>query len=120
MEAEYTTDPNLLFDYNHHNVENLFDLFTSKFGQPGSPSYTRFNVTSEGLEVITYKTDAAGNKTEYNTIYVKRTKPHTFFEGIENIPVENMREGEKFIRDGQIYILKNGVIYNVIGQFSAQ
>ena len=120
MEAEYTTDPNLLFDYNHHNVENLFDLFTSKFGQPGSPSYTRFNVTSEGLEVITYKTDAAGNKTEYNTIYVKRTKPHTFFEGIENIPVENMREGEKFIRDGQIYILKNGVIYNVIGQKIAQ
>ena len=116
MEEEYTTDPNLLFDYNHHNVENLFDLFTSKFGQPGSPSYSRFNVTSDGIEVLTYKTDANGNKTLYNTINVKRTRPHGTATGMENISSDNVSDGEKFIRNGQIFIRKNGQVYDILGQ----
>ena len=120
MEDEYTEDPAILFDYKHHNVKDLFDLFTSRFGQPGSPSYSRFNVTSEGIEVITYKTDELFNKEEFNTIHVKRTKPHTIPTGYENIAEPVMREGEKFIKDGQLYILKDGRIYNVIGQKVAQ
>ncbi len=116
MEEEYTTDPSILFDYHHHNVNNLFDLFTSKFGQPGAPSYSRFNVTAQGIEVITYKTDAAGNKTVYNTIHVKRDAPHTVPLGYENVQVEQpVRNGEKFIRNGQLYIMKDGVTYNVLG-----
>ena len=116
MEEEYTTDPSILFDYHHHNVNNLFDLFTSKFGQPGAPSYSRFNVTNQGIEVITYKTDAAGNKTVYNTIHVKRDAPHTVPLGYENVQVEQpVRNGEKFIRNGQLYIMKDGVTYNVLG-----
>ena len=120
MEEEYTTDPTLLYDYKHHNVQNLFDLFTTKFGQPGAPSYSRFNVTSEGIEVQTYKTDAAGNKTVYNTINVKRTKPHTIPSGVEEINTNPVRDGEKFIRDGQVFIRLNGQIYNVLGQKVAQ
>ena len=46
MEEEYTTDPSILFDYHHHNVNNLFDMFNTKFGQPGATSYSRFNVTA--------------------------------------------------------------------------
>ena len=117
MDAEYTEDPALLYDYNHHNVKNLFDLFTTKFGQPGSPSYSRFNVTSNGIEVVTYKTDANGNKTVYNTINVKRTKPHTVPAGFDEVQTNsNVRDGEKFIHNGQIFIRKNGVIYNTLGQ----
>ena len=108
MEAEYTTDPDLLFDYSHHNVANLFDLFTSRFGQPGSPSYSRFNVTANGIEVVTYATDANGNKTEFNTIHVKRTAQHTIPDGIDYVAPVNPREGEKFIQNGQLYIKKNG------------
>jgi len=114
------TDPKL-FDNKHHNVKNLFDLFTSKFGQPGSPSYTRFNVTGEGIEMITYKTDAEGNKEVYNTIHVKRTKPHTLPTGFEDLRTnDQIRDGEKFIRNGQLFIRKDGQIYNVIGQKIAQ
>ena len=116
MEAEYTTDPELLFDYSHHNVENLFDLFSSRFGQPGSPSYTRFNVSAEGIEAVTYATDGEGNKTEFNTIHVKRTAQHTIPDGIDYVAPVNPREGEKFIQNGQLFILKNGQIYNVTGQ----
>ena len=116
MEAEYTTDPALLFDYHHHNVENLFDLFSSRFGQPGSPSYTRFNVSAEGIEAVTYATDGEGNKTEFNTIHVKRTAQHTIPDGIDYVAPVNPREGEKFIQNGQLFILKNGQIYNVTGQ----
>ena len=120
MIDEYTEDPSILFDYKHHNVKDLWSLFTSRFGQPGSPSYSRFNVTSNGIEVVTYKTDADGNKEVFNTINVKRTKPHTNASGIENVQSMNVREGEKFIRNGQLFILKNGQIYNVIGQKIAQ
>ena len=116
MEAEYTTDPSILFDYKHHNVLNLFDLFTSRFGQPGSPSYTRFNVTSEGIEMITYKTDAEGNKEVFNTINVKRTRPHSNPTGIENLSTDTGSEGEKFLRNGQLFIRKDGRIYNVLGE----
>ena len=120
MIDEYTEDLSILFDYKHHNVKNLWSLFTSRFGQPGSPSYSRFNVTDNGIEVVTYKTDANGNKEVFNTINVKRTKAHTVPSGIEYVQPMNIREGEKFIRDGQLFILKNGQIYNVIGQKIAQ
>ena len=120
MEEEYTTDPDLLFDYNHHNVENLFDLFTSKFGQPGSPSYTRFNVTSEYMEIVTYYLDENDNPLVFNTIRVKNGRK-SWYEGIDHTKADpNTIRSEKFIRDGQVYILKNGIVYNVIGQKIAQ
>ena len=118
MEEEYTTDPELLFDYNHHNVENLFDLFTSKFGQPGSPSYSRFNVSSECLEVVTYYLDENNIPQEYNTIRVKNSRK-SWYQGVENIQPEAIGS-QKFIRGGQLFIKKNGRIYNVIGQHIAQ
>ena len=116
MEEEYTTDPAILFDYSHHNVENLFDLFTSKFGQPGSPSYTRFNVTGEYLEIVTYYLDENDNPLVFNTIRVKNSRPSAT-QGIEN-PQEDATTiySGKFIRNGQLYILKNGITYNVVGQ----
>ena len=114
MEEEYTTDPELLFDYNHHNVENLFDLFTSKFGQPGSPSYSRFNVSSECLEVVTYYLDENNIPQEYNTIRVKNSRK-SWYQGVENIQPEAIGS-QKFIRNGQMYILKNGITYNTVGQ----
>ena len=120
MIDEYTEDPSILFDYKHHNVKDLWSLFTSRFGQPGSPSYSRFNVTNEGIEVVTYKTDDNGNKEVFNTIHVKRTKPHGNGQGLENIQFDKLNDGEKFIQNGQLYIKKNGRIYNVIGQFIAQ
>ena len=122
MDTTYTTDPTKLFDNHHHNVENLFNLFTSKFGQPGSPSWTRFNVTSEYIEVITYYLDkTTGEKKVFNTIRVKNSRPSSVPSGVENVQEGvNLRNGEKFIHDGQLYILKDGMIYNVIGQKIAQ
>ena len=117
MEENYTTDPEILFDNKHHNVKNLFDLFTSKFGQPGAPSYTRFNVSNAGIEMVTYKTDEDGNKEEYNTILVKRTRPHTLPTGFENgQSAVTPQEGQKFIRDGQVLIQRDGKTYNVLGE----
>ena len=119
MEAMYTTDPSILYDDNHHDVLNYFDLFTSMFGQPGSPSFTKFTVKSDCIEMNSYKADSNGNATLFNTMQVKRTKPHTAPQGYENVVVAP-KDGEKFIRNGQLYILKDGKIYNVIGQKIAQ
>lgn len=109
------TDPKL-FDNKHHNVKNLFDLFTSKFGQPGKPSYTRFNVSDQGIEVVTYSTDEDGNKTVYNTINVKRTKPHKGGTSTGMLNTAVLRDGSKFIRNGQVFIQRDGKTFNVLGE----
>ena len=114
LEAEYTTDPNLLFDGKHHNVANYFDLFTSMFGQPGAPSYSRFNVSAEGIEIKSYMTDDKGNSTLYNTVKIVNSKqPVT--TSIENAQTA-VREGEKFISNGQMYIRIGERIYNALGE----
>ncbi len=116
MEAEYTTDPAILFDYKHHNVKNLFDLFSSKFGQPGSPSYSRFNVTGDYIEIVTYKTDDNGNKEVFNTIRVKNSRPAHTGSGIPQTRDNDLNACSKYLRDGKLFVVKNGVTYNVIGQ----
>lgn len=65
-------------------MDNYYDLFTGKFGQPEAPSYTRVNVSDEGLELKTYAVDAEGHSNEYNTIRVVRTKEHTPPTGFNN------------------------------------
>ena len=121
MDTAYVADlaDPKLYDNHHHNVQNLFDLFTSKFGQPGSPSYTRFNVTAEAIEMVTYYLDENDKPQVFNTIRVQN-KRHGAQEGIENTTMVDVRDGQKFIRNGQLFILKDGRIYNVIGQKIAQ
>ena len=113
MEEKYTTDPAILYDDNHHDVLNYFDLFTGMFGQPGAPSFTKFTVRSTGIEVNSYTADSDGNATLINTMQIVRNATHT---GVENVKsAENVKEGEKFIRDGKILIRVNGETYTVLG-----
>ena len=85
------------------------------FGQPGSPSFTKFTVKNDGIEMNSYMADMNGNATLFNTMKVKRTQPHTAPQGVENVEMP-MVEGEKFLRNGQIFILKNGRVFNMLGQ----
>jgi hypothetical protein len=102
--------------YPQHKVKNYFDLFTGMFGQPGAPSFTKFTVKDDCIEMNSYTANMNGTANLINTMRVKRTKPHTVpFQAIENVNTP-MREGEKFIQNGQLYILKNGVVYNMLGQ----
>ena len=78
MENEYTTDPNLLTDDDHHNVLNYFDLFTGMFGQPEAPTFTKITVKDDCLEFNSYTADDdEGNVSLLNTMRVVRTKAHT-------------------------------------------
>lgn len=116
MESMYTNDPAELYDGQHHNVKDYFDLFTGMFGQPGAPSFTKFTVKDDCIELNSYTADSNGNATLFNTMRIKRTKPHTVpFLGLENVEMP-MVEGEKFIRNGQIFIFKNGRVFNMLGQ----
>lgn len=102
--------------YDKHKVTNYFDLFTGMFGQPGAPSFTKFTVKNDCIEVNSYKANPDGSSTIFNTMRIKRNKAHTVpFLGLENVQTP-MQEGEKFIRDGQLLILKNGRVYNMLGQ----
>ena len=100
--------------YEKHKVTNYFDLFTGMFGQPKAPSFTKFTVKDDCIEMNSYTANSSGQATLINTMRVVRNKQHT--TGLEEIPVENLRNGQKFIRNGQLYILKDGKIFNIFGQ----
>ena len=118
MEREYTTDYSLLFDGNHHNVENYFDLFTGMFGQPEAPTFTKITVKEDCLEFNSYTADDdEGNVTLINTMRIVRNREHTVTELHEGVETPKaVKEGDKFIRDGQLFILRDGRVFNAIGQ----
>ena len=101
--------------YDKHQVENYFDLFTGFFGQPGAPSYTRFTVKSDGIELNSFTADKDGNAKPLNTMRVVRNTPHTAPSGVM-IPVAEPEDGQKFFQDGMLFIRRDGKTYNVLGQ----
>ena len=101
-------------NYDKHKVTNYFDLFTGMFGQPGAPSFTKFTVKSDGIEMNSYTANSNGQATLINTMKVVRNTPHTW-SGIEQIDAEKLADGTKFVRDNQILIRKDGKTYNVLG-----
>ena len=103
-------------NYKKHYVENYFDLFTGMFGQPGAPSFTKFTVKSDCIEINSYTADSNGDAKLLNSMKVKRTKEHTPPTAIENVNAKNVRNGEKFISGGQMYIRINDKTYNVLGE----
>lgn len=118
MEREYTNDPAVLYDNHHHNVLNYFDLFTGMFGQPEAPTFTKITVKEDCLEFNSYTADDdEGNVTLINTMRIVRNREHTvpsMHEGV--VTPKAVMNGEKYIRDGQLYILKDGRTFNSLGQ----
>jgi len=97
-------------------MENYFDLFTSRFGQPGAPSYTRFNVSGQTISAKTYATDSNGDTTLFNAITIQRTRPHTLPQGWEDVTAQPVtQDGVKYLRHGQLLIERNGEWYNAMG-----
>jgi len=85
------------------------------FGQPGAPSFTKFTVKSDCIEINSYTADSNGNASLINTMQVKRNAPHTPPTGVETVNAE-VRDGEKFLRNGQLFILRDGKVYNMLGE----
>ena len=118
MENEYTEDLSILFDNKHHNVRNYFDLFTGMFGQPEAPTFTKITVKDDCLEFNSYTADDdEGNVTLLNTMRIVRTKPHTtpeVREGRESPVI--IKNGDKFIQNGKLFIRRDGRTFNGLGQ----
>jgi len=117
MESEYTDNTGTLKDGKHHNVKNYFDLFTGMFGQPEAPSFTKITVKDECLEFNSYTANTDGTANLINTMKMVRTKKHgvpEMKEGIE-MPVI-VKDGDKFIQNGMLYIRRDGQTYNIMGQ----
>ena len=105
--------------YPEHQVENYFDLFTGMFCQPGLPSYSTFTVKDKTITVNSYKADAEGNATLFNTFQVVRVKDHVPLAGLEEIRVEELPQTDgvtKMLYKGQLVLVKDGVAYDVVGR----
>ena len=118
MENEYTDDMTLLFDDHHHNVPNYFDLFTGMFGQPEAPTFTKITVKEDYLEFNSYTADDDDlNVTLINTMRIVRNREHTVTDVREGIETQKaVMDGEKYIRNGQLFILRDGRTFNAFGQ----
>ena len=101
-------------NFSKHKVTNYFDLFTGMFGQPGAPSFTKFTVKSDGIEINSYTANSNGQAKLFNTMKVVRNTPHTW-SGVEYIDEEKLADGTKFIRDNQILVRKDGKTFNILG-----
>ena len=105
--------------YPEHQVENYFDLFTGMFCQPGLPSYSTFTVKDKTITVNSYKADADGNSTLFNTFQVVRVKDHTPLAGLEEIRVDEIPQTDKttkILYQGPILFIREGIVYDLLGR----
>ena len=105
--------------YPEHQVENYFDLFTGMFCQPGLPSYSTFTVKDKTITVNSYKADAEGNATLFNSFQVVRVKDHVPLAGLEEIRVDEIPQTDKttkILYQGQILFIREGIVYDLLGR----
>ena len=106
-------------DFNAHKVENYFDLFTGMFAQPDKPSFSVFKVKDTTITVDSYTAAPDGTATLFNTFVVKRTQAHSTLSGVENIPLQDLLNNNntaKVLHNGQVLVIRDGVMYTVLGQ----
>ena len=106
-------------DFNAHKVENYFDLFTGMFAQPDKPSFSVFTIKDKTITIESYTADASGNATLFNTFKVVREKDHVPLTGLEDVHVEGLPSVNgttKILHNGQIYLVREGVVYDLLGR----
>ncbi len=94
-----------------HKVENYWDLFTGRFGQPGAPSFSHITVSTDQIEVKTYTGDKDANATLFDAWKIVKPTQET---AVEDVTIEetNVR---KVFENGQLIIIRDNVRYNVLG-----
>lgn len=98
-------------NYSKTGVQNYFDLFTGRFGQPEAPTYTEVTVDSESIRLEAYTADAQGNSTLFDSFTIVRKErvntsiPTTTSDGVCS----------KVLRDGQILIIRDDIAYSLLG-----
>ena len=105
-------------DYEKHKVENYYDLFTGMFGQPGRPSYSTFTVDGNTITVNSYKVYEGMDPMLFNTFHIKRTKEHG--APISLSKIIEQRGAAKIVYNGNMYILREDIAYNALGQVVAE
>ncbi len=101
-----------------HQVENYFDLFTGMFAQPDKPSFSVFKVKDTTITIDSYTANPDGTADKFNTFVVKRTKAHSGSTGLEQVQLHELLNGNtgKVLHNGQVLIIRDGVMYTVLGQ----
>ena len=108
--------------YDLTKVDNYFSLFTGMFTQPDKPSFSVFTVNNRTITVDSYTANPDGTSEKFNTFVVKRTEAHT--GEVEDTPsnLEQLQDAlnsnttTKVLHNGQVYIVRDGVVYTVFGQ----
>lgn len=105
-------------DLSKHKVENYYDLFTGLFCQPGAPSYSVFTVDGDTITVNSYRIYKGKAPELFNTFTIKRTKAH----GSGGLIGQMIQEqgAAKVIYNGHMYILREDIAYNALGQAVAE
>jgi len=96
-------------------VNNYFDLFTGRFGQPGAPTYSVVTINSDSILVQAYTAGNNASSTLFDTFRIVRTVDNTYsYDALPNTPVD--ASTCKILREGMFIIVRNDVEYNALGQ----
>ena len=101
--------------YEKTKVENYYDLFTGKFGQPGAPAYSEITVNADSMVVSTYKTSVFQTRQLYDQIVIKRNVDNTYLD-IHTLPAETQNGVFKTLYKGQLLIAKGQDFYDLLGR----
>jgi hypothetical protein len=107
--------------YELTKVDNYFSLFTGMFAQPDKPSFSVFTVNNRTITVDSYTANPDGTAEKFNTFVVKRTVAHTGEPSDTPTNLEQLQDSlnssaTKVLHNGQVYIVRDGVVYTVFGQ----
>ncbi len=97
--------------YEQHKVENYWDLFTGKFGQPGAPAYSHITVSTDSIVVSCYTGDSTQTATLFDSYKIVKTQPTV----LEDVEISAGTAPIKVLEDGVLYIVRNEEVYNTLG-----
>lgn len=63
--------------FDQHKVENYWDLFTGKYGQPEAPVFSEISVSESQIKVDTYTSDADANATLFDSFTIVKESGST-------------------------------------------
>ncbi len=136
----YETDPDIMIPVGTYNIEDTYDYFTVQ-SSPGVsngtvyPSFFASNMVYDEMEDTWYlstpihfivngtvevsKNEDATLHIEVNAVNSYGVAIHVVYDGsttsIENVNVEDVVGVKKMVQDGQLYIIRDGKAFNMMG-----
>lgn len=74
---------------NVHQVQNYFDLFTGRFGQPEAPTFSQITVNTDTITIETFMANPDTTATLFDSFKIVRKQGNSISDNPQKIEIEN-------------------------------